>query len=118
MFLLHSKLLGTSTFVTIALLFVCIYYWIRSLPVGSLAQILHRIVGLLFVSAAVLGGGSSEASDVAPLHIVYASLWLLVWFFLWKGVNSFIPPKDQPRFWVVTSIILIVLLHRIDVTGQ
>jgi hypothetical protein len=118
MLLLHTKLLGTSSIVAIALLGICIYHWIRAIPIGSGVHILHMILGLLFASAAVLGGSSGGASNVPPLHVLYSSIWIVVWLFLWKGVRRFIPHSDQPRFWAVTTILLLILLHRIDATGQ
>ena len=81
-------------------------------------RILHGIMGLLYVSAALLGLAGGGSRTVAPLHLVYTTIWALLWVFLWRGVGRFVPGRDQARFWTVASILLIVLLHRITLTGR
>jgi hypothetical protein len=118
MLLLHSRLLTTITLVTIILLCYCLLCWIRTKPLGRIATALHGILGLLFSSAALLGGIGSTQSTVPPLHVVYAVFFPVVWLFLWQGVPRMIAPTEHARYWVVSAVILLVLLQRIAVTGQ
>lgn len=115
---LHSRLLATTTLVTIILLCYCLYCWLRTRPLGHFATVLHGILGLLFGSAALLGGIASRQTTVSPLHVLYACLWPLVWLFLWQGVQRIVGQAAHARYWSVSVIILLILLHRIAVTGQ
>lgn len=117
MFNIHSNLATTSVAVTVCLGLICLVSWVRGRPLGGSVAVLHGILGLLMLSAAVLGFVSMSGKTLAPLHGIYTAVWFVVWLFLWQGVNRFVLKHEQPRFWTVASVLLLVLIHRISSTG-
>ncbi|RLT34011.1 MAG: hypothetical protein DWI55_01030 [Chloroflexi bacterium] len=117
MFSVHSKLATTSVAVTVCLCLICVVAWWRGRPLGGSVPVLHGILGLLMLSAAVLGIVGMSGKTLAPLHGIYTAVWFVVWLFLWQGVNRFVLKHEQARFWTVASVLLLVLLHRITTTG-
>ncbi|MFM2032530.1 MAG: hypothetical protein RLZZ297_1295 [Chloroflexota bacterium] len=113
----HSALGGTLLAVQLSALVVAALWWWRSYALEWLVVVLHRISGLLCLSAAILGWVADAPRPSAPLHVVYVVVWGVVWVYQWRLLAATAPRGRVAQYWAVSLVIACVVVRRIAESG-